>query len=193
MKKYLVLFLVFSPVVSFAVPSVRHLSGTPALTSAASKTKITPAKSESKPSGAAATISASSARVGTLRAKVKSNDSSSQTTTQGSRFPAIVSSYSYTPVDSPDQGKNYETEAAAQNVNVDQIIEAVTQNITNNYYSKEEVYNREQVDAKIEGIPDDPRFDAIRVVRGRNGVVPSDSDYPTNLPSNYIYMWIEEN
>ena len=174
--------LIFFPVVSFAVPSVRMLgSGTRALTPAA-KSQITPVKSEKK----SAETSLATARVGTLKTKVKSSQTTTQNTTD-SRFPVVVSANSYNSVNSPEQGQNT-SYTSGGSADVGAIVETVMQNVSYNYYNKTEVYNKEEIDDRL----DDPRFDAIRIVRGRNGSVPSNADYPTNLPSNYIYMWIEE-
>lgn len=194
MKKYWILLLVFFPVVSFAVPSVRMLGSNPALTSSV-KSRITPVKAENKTEEKS--LNSSTSRIGSIKAKALQATQS----TKDTRFPVVVSGYSYNTVDKPEQGQNgvYNSGGTTTNVDVATIIEAVTQNIANNYYNKTEVYNttevynKEEIDAKLDNqILDDPRFDAIRIVRGRNGSVPSDSDYPTNLPSNYIYMWIEE-
>lgn len=184
MKKSWILFFILLPMMSFGASSVRMLGGTPALTAAAAKTQVTPVRMSSVK---ASDNSLSSARVGSLSAKVKKNVSNVQKNTQDSRFPVIVPANSYNIISTPDQGTNYNT---VETVDVGAIIESVMQNITNNYYNNTEVYNKQEIDEML----DDPRFDAIRIVRrGSNDSEPSNADYPTNLPSNYIYMWIEEN
>jgi len=183
MKKCWILLLIFFPVVSFAVPSVRMLGGSSALTNVA-KSQITPVKTEKK----SATTSYPEVRIGTLKAKTKALQTTQNA--KDSRFPVVVPAYSYNTVASPEQGQNvgYVSGGSTTNVDVGAIVEAVMQNVSGTYYDKNDVYNKNEIDNKL----GDPRFDAIRIVRGRNGTVPSDADYPKALPSDYIYMWIEE-
>ena len=91
MKKYLVLFLLFLPMVSYAVPSVRTLGGgksaTPANTTV--KSSITPTRLLGATSGTdtSAGGTAEKARLGTLRAKTKVVGVSSTADSSVSRLP----------------------------------------------------------------------------------------------------------
>ncbi|MBO7042706.1 MAG: hypothetical protein J6W08_02450 [Alphaproteobacteria bacterium] len=171
MKKYLVLALLLVPTVSFAAPSVRVLgSGSGTTASSATGTKITPAKTANVSKAAATNTgrTASGSRIGTVRAMPKVGSGTVSTTASGtaSRFPVITPAHSYSSVTKPQT-------ASGTTINVD----------LDNYYNKEEVNNI--INALKE--EDDPRIDAIRLVD------PSTPGLHTkDLPSDYVYMWIEE-
>ena len=200
MKKYFVLLLIFAPMLSFGAPSVRMLGNQPALSAAInSGVKITPVKSSGENVGAV-----SGARVGSLNAKTKSSNLNSvSTVSSSSRFPVIQPAYSYNSVVAPQTGGSSSGPAQMPaNVDVAAIVDAVTQNIENNYYNVNEVYNNNEFVTAVKDVVediDDPRIDAIRVRTAQQG---SPSSYwgnkinqgkAKNLPSDYIYMWIEEN
>jgi hypothetical protein len=199
MKKYLVLSLIFVPMVSFGAPSVRMLGNQPALSAAMnSGAKVTPVKSSNENTGVAST-----ARVGSLQAKVKSgNLTSVGTASSSSRFPVIQPAYSYNTVAAPQTGGSSSPAQVPANVDVAAIIDAVTQNIENNYYDINHVYNNNEfvtaVQKEVEDF-DDPRVDAIRIRTAQEG---SPSGYweakinqgkARELPSDYVYIWVEEN
>ncbi len=188
MKKFgLLLLLLFVPVVSFGAPSIRMLGNKTAMTTtAASGSKITPVKAT-----VSNEASNSTARLGSLRAKSKTNNLTTNNSLKGSRFPVITPASSYNSVAAPQiSGGTYGgTASVPANVDVAAIVDAVTQNIANDYYNKTEVYNtnefKEAVRAEIPEETDDPRIDAIRI-----GSRPSHS---AELDPNYVYIWIEEN
>ncbi len=206
MKKCLILFWVFVPVVSFGAPSVRMLGNQPALSAAINAgAKVTPVKSSGE-----STNTLSNARVGSLNSKVKpSSLTSSGAVSSSSRFPVIQPAYSYNTVATPQTGGASQTggysSGPAQmpaNVDVAAIIDAVTHNIENNYYNVNEVYNNSEFVTAVRDVVngvDDPRIDAIRVRTAQQG---SPSAYweskisqgkAKSLPSDYIYIWVEEN
>lgn len=183
MKKYGILLLLFVPIVSFGAPSVRMLGNNkPALTAAAaSGAKITPTKTTES--------SVNTSRVGSLHAKTKT---SSLVTTGSlgteSRFPVIKPAGIYNSVVSPKPDNAPTVAPTPSGVDVAAIVDAVTQNIENNYYTKTEVYNTDEFKEAVRAeIPetDDPRIDAVRI-----GSKPVHS---AQLPSDYVYIWIEEN
>jgi len=178
MKKYLVVFLLFFPAISFGVPSVRMLGSVqPVAAQPATATKLTPAKSSvenAKP--------VSIGRAASLQAKSKvSSLTSGAGTSSTSRFPIITAAHSYNSVTSP-QATGGST--GSSSVNVDTIIQAVTNNIENNYYTKEEVNNLIQQGSTVDI---DPRM--FDVVRTSNPAQAHNAD----APSGFVYIWIEEN
>lgn len=192
MKKYLVLFLVFLPAMSFGAPSVRMLGSQPALSAAInSGAKVTPVKSSGESSGVT-----TSARIGSLHTKPKSGAlTSAGSVSSSSRFPVIQPAYSYNSVNAPQTsgGPAY----APANVDVAAIVDAVTQNIQDNYYDRNEVYNNNEFVTAVQEVMEDfenPRIDAVRVRTAAQG---SPKLYWDNkglsLPSDYIYIWVEEN
>lgn len=96
MKKYIVLFLMCLPVVSFGAPSVRALgSGAVVGASGVATSKITPAK-------AGGTTSASSiARVGSLRSKATTAGVPSTVSGSTGRFPVISTAKVYNTAAAP--------------------------------------------------------------------------------------------
>ena len=125
MKTYLVLLLVFLPIVSFGAPSVRMLGNQQALSAAVnSGTKVTPVRSSGESVGAI-----TNARIGSLNVKPKSG-----ALTFSSRFPVIQPAYSYSSVSAPQTTGG--PAHAPSNVDVSVIVDAVTQDIQNNYYDK---------------------------------------------------------
>lgn len=168
MKRCGLLIALILPIASFGAPSVRMLGTQPAMVSAASHN----AKAVSLKSPEASNVS--SARIGSLQTKAKSNTALSIASANSeSRFPVVSSMRSYNSVKAPKVTGSYATTTA--NVDVEAIVDSVTQRIENSYYNKQEV------DDKL----DDPRFDAIKI-----GTRPSHS---VSLPRDYVYMWIEEN
>ena len=173
MKKIFVLTLLLVPTVSFAAPSVRVLgSGSGTTASSATGSKITPAKTANVSKAAtlntAKGASTAGSRIGTVRAVPKVGSGTVSTTASGaaSRFPVITPAHSYSSVTKP------QTASGNTTINVD----------LDNYYNKEEVNTI--INALKE--EDDPRIDAIRLVD------PSTPGLHTkDLPSDYVYMWIE--
>lgn len=176
MKKYIVLALLFIPMTSFAASSVRVLGNKTAAPVTAAK--VTPTKTTTTTNNASTT-----SRVGTVRAKTKTGTVSAPSTSSDSRFPVIVPAHSYSSVVTPKPAATTTTIVPAD-VDTEKIINEVTQNVEQHmgdtYITKEEV--KEELD--------DPRFDAIVV---------ADSDPAAKwaakgktLPSDYAYMWIEE-
>ncbi len=199
MKKYFGLFLLFLPMVSLGAPSVRVLGNQPALTAAInSGAKLTPVKASNENSGSAA------ARVGTLSAKPKvSNLSSANSINSSSRFPVIQPAHSYSSVSSPQTGgasSGGSASYAPSNVNVAEIIDAVTEHIENNYYDTAHVYNNNKFVTAVRNVindneKDDPRFDAIRISNGnpRTYWESKGLSLPDDSTNKYVYIWIEEN
>jgi hypothetical protein len=136
-----------------------------------------------------------SARIGSLHTKPKSGVlTSSGSVSSSSRFPVIQPVHSYSSVSAPQTtGPSY----APANVDVAAIVDAVTQNIQNNYYDRNEVYNNNEFVTAVQEVMEDfedPRIDAVRVRTAAQG---SPKPYWDNkglsLPSDYIYIWVEEN
>lgn len=183
MKKYGILLLLFVPMVSFGAPSVRMLGNNkPALTAAAaSGARITPTKTTES--------SVNTSRIGSLRAKTKTSGlTATGSLGTGSRFPVITAASSYNSVAAPKTDVAPAVAPAQGNVDTAAIVDAVTQNIENNYYTKSEVYNTDEFKEAVRAeIPetDDPRIDAVRI--GSRPV------HSAQLPSDYVYIWIEEN
>jgi len=181
MKKYLVVLLLFFPAVSFGVPSVRMLgTGQPALTaaSATSVAKVTPAKSSVESNKAV-----SVGRLGSLHAKptkavINTGVSSS------SRFPVITPAHSYNSVAVPQTG-GAGSSYTSTNVDVRTIVEEVTRNIEDNYYTKTQIDDLIQGGGTTQEI--DPRM--FDVVRTSNPATTHGAD----APSGFVYIWIEEN
>ena len=173
MKKYIVLALLFVPMVSWGAPSVRVLgSNTATSTAAGSTVRVTPAKNV-----VSKTSDSTASRVGTLRTKTKANTVSSAGTTTNSRFPVITPAHSYSSVVKPQPtGGGTTTVIQQQDVDLD------------NYYTKSETYNTNEVDQKL----DDPRFDMIRISDGD----PRDNWDPAKVKERedqgYVFMWIEK-
>ena len=175
MKKVLIFALVLFPAFAFGAPSVRMLgNNNVAKATTNSGAKITPAKSNAT-SGAI-----SAARLGTLKTKVKTTGVKGAITNSNTRFPIITAAQPYSSVKRP---KTDTTTSSSAGVDTDAIIYAVTQNIEKNYYNKDEVYNNNNFIQAVKDV-DDPRIDAIKV-----GAKPV---HDTKLPSDYVYIWIEE-
>lgn len=169
MKKLLIFSLLVLPMTATAASSVRML-GANAGANTASVQKITPTKSI-----AATNNSSTASRVGTLRATPKTAGAISGSS---SRFPIITTAHTYNSVTTPNTSGTGATSAS-----VDAIVDAVTQRIENNYYSKEEVYNTNEFIQAVKDV-DDPRIDAIKI--GSRPV------HSATLPSDYVYIWIEQ-
>ena len=174
MKIYGFLFALILPIASFGAPSVRMLGTQPAMISAASPgAKVAPAKVSDTTTGAA--------RTGAVQRNAKSGGAASTTAANPvARFPVISGVRSYKSVKAPQATGSYAT-ATPASVDVEEIVNAVTQKIQNDYYDKNDLYNKQEIDEKF----DDPRIDAIRI-----GSRPS---HQTELTNDYVYMWIEEN
>lgn len=171
MKKFLIFALFVFPMIAVAAPSVRMLGNN--TTNAASVQKITPTKT-----GNTATTSA---RVGVLRAAPKTSGGNvGAITGSNSRFPIITPAHSYNSVAAPSKDT---TVVVPADVDINAITDEVTQRIENNYYNKTEVYNNDEFKEAVKNV-DDPRIDAIKV--GSRPV------HSATLPSDYVYIWIEE-
>jgi hypothetical protein len=189
MKKILIFAVLLVPSMSFAVPSVRTLGNnslnTPKLI-AGSGNKVTPTKTtqEAKQNSNVSTV----ARLGALRSKTKTSGVNSVTTNSGTRFPTISTATSYSSVATPKSGKTQDAVPAnTTNVDTDAIVNAVMQKVERNYYNKADVYTNTAFEDAVKDTMsdvDDPRIDAIKV--GSKPV------HTTNLPSDYVYIWIEE-
>lgn len=171
MKKLFIISLLVLPMTVNAASSVRML-GANADAKTATVQKITPTKS-----AAAVGTTVSASRAGTVRAAPKTAGAISGST---SRFPIITTSRPYNSVTTPT---NSGTVVVPSSVDVDAIVDAVTQRIENNYYTKEEVYNNNDFIEAVKDV-DDPRIDAIKV--GSRPV------HSATLPSDYVYIWIEQ-
>ena len=185
MKKCLILLLVFAPVVSFGAPSVRMLGNQPALSAAISSgARVTPVKASGESTG-----TVSNARIGSLHSKPKASALTSVgSVSSASRFPVIQPAYSYNTVTAPQTGGSSGSAQMPANVDVAAIIDAVTHNIENNYYDVNEVYNNNEFVTAVQNVMedvDDPRIDAVKI--GSRPV------HSASLPSDYVYIWIEEN
>lgn len=173
MKKILFMVLLVLPFTAFGAPSVRMLgNNTPSNT--ASAQKITPTKTS------AASNAAATSRIGTLRIAPKASGTVGAISGSNSRFPIITAAHSYNSVATPSKDT---TVVIPSNVDTDEIVDTVVQRIENNYYNKSEVYNNNEFINAVKDI-DDPRIDAIKV-----GSKPVHSE---PLPSDYVYIWIEE-
>ena len=98
MKKYIILALLFVPMVAFGASSVRVLGNkatTPAV-KGTTATKAIPAKT----AAVATTGDSSVSRVGAVRAKTKTGTTTASATSN-SRFPVITPAHSYSSVASP--------------------------------------------------------------------------------------------
>ena len=198
MKKYVISLLLFLPMVSFGAPSVRMLGNQPALSAAISSgAKVTPVKAPNESSS-----SSSSARIGTLSARSKpSNLSSVKTVSSSSRFPVIQPAFSYNSVSTPQTGGTSGSSGSANvpaNVNVAEIVDAVTQNIERNYYNTDQVYNNTHFVEAVQNVindntNDDPRFDAIRISDGNPRTYWENKGLSLPSDNSYVYIWIEEN
>lgn len=180
MKKYLLLFLLLIPAVSFAASSVRVLgtkSATPA-SSSSTGVKVTPAKVS-----AASTGNATTSRTGILRAKPKTDivSNTASSGTSSARFPVVVSTLgSYNNANVPKTtGMSFTT-----GVDTEAIINAVMENVAKDYYNKDQVYDNDMFRVAVRDV-DDPRIDAIRT-RDPSSLHPG-----VDLPADYVYMWIE--
>ena len=186
MKKYVILALMFVPMVSFAAPSVRVLgSGTATSASSTTGAKVTPAKTtaaaKNTVTAAKATTANAGSRVGTVRVSPKpvgSGTTSGTGTT--SRFPVITPAHSYNSLNKP-QSTGGGTTVINQEVNLD------------NYYNKQDVDNKiEEINTTINNLePEkDPRVDMIRKGHPeRDWEGHPDLD---DLKTNHYFMWIEE-
>lgn len=171
MKKFLVFIFLVIPTLTFAVPSVRVLGNNSTAKAVANTgTKITPAKATGNTN---ASIGTSTSRIGTLRAKAKTTGTSGALTNSNTRFPIISAPQSYNSVATPKSDSVIGTVSGAD---TDAIVNTIVQYIENNYYNKEEIHNMQN--------EDDPRIDAIKV--GSKPV------HKASLPSDYVYIWIEE-
>ena len=181
-KVFFVLFLCF-PVVAFGVPSVRMLGNQSATVAASGAgTKVTPAK-------ASVSNETNAARVGSLRVNNKATASApSATNGKLTRFPSITPMHSYGIAKTPKTKEPAATSGTpSTNVDVDVIVNAVMQNVENN------LYNTEGFKEGVREV-EDPRFDAIRVRTAAQGSPASYWDNKNlDLPSGYVYMWVEEN
>ncbi len=174
MKKLLIISLLVLPISVNAASSVRML-GSNSNAKSATIQKITPTKTNTTVSDGSIT----SSRVGTLRANQKTVGAISGS---NSRFPIITTVRPYNSVATPT-GSGTTTTVVPASVDTDAIVNAVTQRIENNYYNKEQVYNNNNFIEAVKDV-DDPRIDAIKV-----GSKPVHS---ANLPSDYVYIWIEQ-
>ena len=175
MKKFLIFSLLFLPMTVDAASSVRML-GAGSDTKSVAAQKITPTKST------AATGAVAVSRAGTLRAAPKVSGSTGTVSGSSSRFPIITTARPYNSVATPSSSGGSATVTPAS-VDTEAIINAVTQRIENNYYNKEEVYNNNNFIEAVKDV-DDPRIDAIKV--GSRPV------HSAELPSDYVYIWIEQ-
>ena len=190
-KSVLLLALIFLPISAFAVPSVRMLGAgagaVPSSSSSPSGTKITPAR--------AATVNNANtpARLGTLKTKTSgAGTSTGAVTGSSSRFPVITAAKVYNNVNvptNPTGGTNASPSSGSGDINVENIVNEVTNRVQNNYYDKNQIDNRfEEVNNNITNINnnlDDSRFDAIRTTNPRVA-------RGTEAPEGYVYIWIEE-
>ena len=170
MKKFLVAVLLFIPIVSFAAPSVRMLgtkstTGTAVADSGSSVKTTTSVKvNQTLPVRAANNV------------KLKTSNLSGAISDSGSRFPAVTTAKTYSSATDSKVPTVSGTVITDDTVNT--IIQAVENNIHNNYYNKTEVIQA------VKDI-DDPRIDAIRTVNPK-GL------HSATLPNDYIYVWIEK-
>ena len=176
MKKYLILFLLFIPMTAFSAPSVRMLGNQ---SSGGTPTKAMPVKT----SETADTVSTS--RIGSVRPKTKTATISSAKTgtSSESRFPAITGikgNYSNVVTLKPTGGNtiiNTEVDTQA-------IIDAVMQNVENNYYNKTEVYNNNEFDEAVQNV-DDPRIWAVSTADPKQ-------IRRKDAPEGWVYIWVED-
>lgn len=178
MKKFLVFIFLVIPTLTFAVPSVRVLGNNSTAKAVANTgTKITPAKATGNTN---ASIGTSTSRIGTLRAKAKTTGTSGALINSNTRFPIISAPQSYNSVATPKSDSVIGTVSGAD---TDAIVNTIVQYVENNYYNKEEIYNNNEFIQAVKDV-DDPRIDAIKV--GSKPV------HKASLPSDYVYIWIEE-
>jgi len=195
MKKLLILFALFIiPAIADAAPSVRMLGNNSG--AGTSGAKITPAKT----SQAILSNAANTSRAGTLR--MKTGASSGLVAPSSARFPVITSAKVYNNVTPPTNPSTGGTSGGGTSggtgggstigtgdVDVNAIIDAVTNRIQNNYYTQQEINNRfEEVNNAITNINqnlDDVRFDTIRTSNPRNV-------HNADAPAGHVYIWIEE-
>jgi len=179
MKKYIVLALLFVPMVAWGAPSVRVLgnkAATPAATTTV--TKVTPAKTT------AVTTGDTTSRVGTVRAKAKTSAVSNTAANSVSRFPVITPAKSYNAVIKP-QPSGGNTTVKPVDVDTDAIVQEVTQNVEQNIDNYKQEVNTIINELKDK---DDPRFDMVRV--STENPVNKWSGY--DIPSDYVFMWVED-
>lgn len=186
MKKLLVFVLLFMPMTSFAASSVRVLGAKPATTTAGTTnvgtTKAVPAKTTTTAkSGDAAT-----SRIGTVRAKTKTATGTVSSASAGSnsRFPVITPAHSYNTANTQKPTSGGGT-VVPSTVDTSEIVERITTVLRENYVQKSEITDI------IQGELDDPRFDAVYVTSDAN-YNPASRWPGKNLPSGYVYIWVEE-
>lgn len=131
MKKYIVLFLMCLPMVSFGAPSVRALgSGAVVGASGAAASKITPVKAGSTPSAS------SVARVGSLRSKATTAGIPSTVSGSTGRFPVISTAKVYNTAAAPRpvsySSTTINNTEAVDLTGIEQKIEQNKNNIQNN-------------------------------------------------------------
>lgn len=175
MKKYVILALLFVPMVAYSAPSVRVL-GNKTDSNTVATTKAAPAKLS-----ATANNNTSGSRIGTMRAKPATSKTGAGT---DSRFPVALTNPKYQAIEKPKTG--VVSVVTTADVDTDEIVNEVMNKVGDNYYNKTYIdnnyYNNAQFDDAVRDV-DDPRVDAIRIGRP--------DDHEEDLPSNYVYMWIE--
>ena len=180
MKKFLVFIIMFLPISAFSAPSVKMLGKTgPGKLVSDSGAKITPSK--------ATTSTGVAARIGTLRAKgTASGAVTGAITGASSRFPSFSSVKSYNSVANPVANIPVAGTAVPASADTDEIVQTVQDvqdNLQNNYYDKNKVYDNDNFRTAVKDV-DDPVKDAIHVGAPTHHV--------DDLPDGYAYIWIEE-
>nr|MBQ0091690.1 hypothetical protein [Candidatus Enterousia merdequi] len=174
MKKFLIFIFLLIPGVAFSVPSVRMLGSN-------SGTKITPAKTVTVPSTTNNNANKTKvSRLGSVR--LKNVETSGAITASGTRFPVISTTHYYNSTNTPET--TGASSCGCKNVDIDAVVDTIVRNVESNYYNKADVYNTDEFVEAVKDI-DDPRIDAIRTVR-------PNEHHSVNLPSDYVYVWIEE-
>jgi len=198
MKKLLILFALFIiPAVVEAAPSVRMLGSNQ--NAGVAGAKITPVKT----SQSVLNNVANSSRAGTLRMKT-SGSAGAISSSNNARFPVITSAKVYNNVTPPaaavntggnSGGNSGGGSAVSGDVDVNAIVDAVTDRVRNEYYNRNDTYNRQEINSRFDEVNnsitninqnlDDSRFDAIRTSNPRTA-------RGVDAPAGYVYMWIEE-
>lgn len=172
MKKYIVITLLFCPLMSLAAPAVKKLGfATPAATGGVKSTvaaKVTPARS--------ATVGGNIARVGSLRLNSANSASTSGAISgSSSRFPVVIPSKFYNSVSSPKPTGGTIVNASVDLTEVNNRIDSINSTLTEH---DTRINNN---DTHITQVESSPKFDSISTV-----------ELTGTPPENRAWIWVEE-
>lgn len=184
MRKYIILALLSVPITAFSAPSVRVLGNN---TASAGNNNTSAVVKKAIPAKAApvATNTASTSRVGTIRAKT--GTISNTKPASESRFPVIAPNHIYNSVSTPKPTGG--TTVVNSEVDTDAIVNTVMQQVESNYY------NQTQVDNMINNLnpEEDPRVDMIHMGNKRSDWMSTHATEVQALENQgYVFMWVED-